>query len=337
MVFNLRSFSFTDSDEDDRTRPRSFSLKELRAATQNFSRDNYFVGGGFGMVYWGRLADSSLVAVKRAITIGHEREEAFKREVQVASSVPTHPNVPRLWGFCRTKKELFLVYPLMIHYSRAYCRRERPDWSPRPLDWMTRKRIALGAARGLAHQLHNQSNVSVIHRRFSLPSIWLNFLSKAETGNLDTEDERNSDKGTIEWHALKSDVFAFGKTLLHLICGQKSKEFGLLEDENLSLEKWINRMMSENKFERVIDPNLWGNYVEEEAKQLVRLALLCTDTNPSVQPHLSQVVRMLGNELLVQEQDPSGWHSRSRSSDSTTYYSFPSSPSSEIALRQARG
>ncbi|KAK3405443.1 hypothetical protein EUGRSUZ_K01589, partial [Eucalyptus grandis] len=155
MVFNLRTFSFAESVEDDPTPPKSFSLKELRRATDNFSSKNIVRSIWKGNVYKGRLADGSLVAVHRASSVDSFRKESFESEVQVGSTVSTHPNVLCLRGFCRTKKELLLVYPWMINNCLSYNLTERPDRFARPLDWTTRKRIALGAARGLAH-LHNQ-------------------------------------------------------------------------------------------------------------------------------------------------------------------------------------
>ncbi|KAI6673726.1 hypothetical protein NL676_001632 [Syzygium grande] len=148
MVFNLRTFSFTESVEDDPTPPKSFSLKELRAATHNFSRDNFVMFDWHDKVYRGRLADGSLVTVKRVWCVDQWKEKIFEAEMQVRSMVSTHPNVLRLRGFCRTKKELLLVYPLMINNTLSYNLRERPDRFARPLDWTTRKQIALGAARG---------------------------------------------------------------------------------------------------------------------------------------------------------------------------------------------
>ncbi|KAK3405438.1 hypothetical protein EUGRSUZ_K01597 [Eucalyptus grandis] len=202
MVFNLRSFSFTDSIEDDPPPPpRGFSLKELRVGTHKFSEENFLAEGGFGKVYRGRLADGSLVAVKRARTVDQCSKEQFETEVQVGRSVSTHPNVLRLRGFCRTTKELLLVYPLIINNSLSYNLTERPDRFAQPLNWTTRKRIALGAARGLAH-LHHQGNIKIMHRYICAASILLNVQFEAVIGSFCIAmimHERNVEEGTIEW------------------------------------------------------------------------------------------------------------------------------------------
>ncbi|XP_030520018.2 BRASSINOSTEROID INSENSITIVE 1-associated receptor kinase 1-like [Rhodamnia argentea] len=202
MVFNLRSFSFTESIEDDPpSPPKSFSLKELRVVTHDFSRDNVLAAGGFGKVSQGRLADGSLMAVKRARTVDQCSKEQFETEVQVGRSVSTHPNVLRLRGFCRTKKELLLVYPLMINNSLPYNLLERPDRCARPLDWTSRKRIALEAARGLAH-LHTQGDIKIMHPYICAASVLPNVQFEAMIGSFCTAvimHERNAGKGTIEW------------------------------------------------------------------------------------------------------------------------------------------
>ncbi|KAI6673744.1 hypothetical protein NL676_001650 [Syzygium grande] len=341
MVFNLRTFSFSGSDEEDPTPPKSFSLKELRDATNHFSHGNNIGGGDFGAVYRGLLADGSPVAVKRAVAIDQEREEIFEREMQVASSVSTHPNCVRtvyrgrladgspvevergreeeffeaeiqvgstvsthpnvlcLRGYCRTKKELLLVYPLMINSTLYYNLRERPDGFVRPLDWTTRKQIALGAARGGSHTF-------TIKWWVYCPEFFKNIRC-----------------------TLKVDVFSYGIMLLELISGKKISELELgydvlMGDGDISLEERIGD--SVNKLGREIDPNLQGNYVEEEAERLVRLALLCAHEDPSVRPEMSEVVRILESQFL--QRDPSSRSSWSQSEcDSTPYYSFPPSPS----------
>ncbi|KAI6673746.1 hypothetical protein NL676_001652 [Syzygium grande] len=396
MVFNLRTFSFTESDVDDPTPPKtpppkSFSLKEIRVATDNFSRSNIMGDDWCNKVYRGRLADGSLVAVKRARFVNWERVKKFEAEVQVGRTISTHPNVLRLRGFCRTKKELLLVYPLMINNSLSYNLRERPDQFARPLDWTTRRRIALGAARGLAH-LHNQGNIKIAHRDIRTSNILLNVHFEAMIGGFWLAmimHERNVEEGTIKrpmgmprrgtgvtssspvdensavsgsdsqtYHryedvyvnippldklgfishgyfhtekcTLKNDVFAYGKMLLELISGQYLIRF-FPDGEVLLLEDSVRKHMNEGQLGRVIDPNLQGNYVEEEAERLVRLALLCAHEDASVRPEMSEVVQMLESQYFRRYPSTrSSWSLSER--DSTPYYSFPPSPSSPLGI-----
>lgn len=126
---------------------------------------------------------------------------------------------------------------------------------------------------------------------------------------------------------MKNDVFAYGKMLLELMSGTGISKLNLLaHHENLSLEEWIGDLKNKNELGRVIDPNLQGNYVEEEAERLVGFALLCSHEDPSIRPEMSEVVRMLESQFL--QRDPSARSSWSQSEgDSTPYYSFPPSPS----------
>lgn len=99
---------------------KKFSLRELRVATDNFSSKNVLGRGGFGKVYKGRLADGSLVAIKRQKeqrTPG-AGELQFQAEVDVLSTV-VHRNILHLHGFCMTPKERLLVYPYMVNGSVA--------------------------------------------------------------------------------------------------------------------------------------------------------------------------------------------------------------------------
>lgn len=102
---------------------KRFSLRELQVATDNFSNKNILGRGGFGKVYKGRLADGSLVAVKR---LKEERtpggELQFQTEVEMIS-MAVHRNLLRLRGFCMTPTERLLVYPFMANGSVASCLR----------------------------------------------------------------------------------------------------------------------------------------------------------------------------------------------------------------------
>lgn len=98
-------------------------MRELQVATDSFSNKNILGRGGFGKVYKGRLADGTLVAVKR---LKEERtpggELQFQTEVEMIS-MAVHRNLLRLRGFCMTPTERLLVYPYMANGSVASCLR----------------------------------------------------------------------------------------------------------------------------------------------------------------------------------------------------------------------
>ena len=98
-------------------------MRELLVATEKFSKRNVLGKGRFGILYKGRLADDTLVAVKR---LNEERtkggELQFQTEVEMIS-MAVHRNLLRLRGFCMTPTERLLVYPYMANGSVASCLR----------------------------------------------------------------------------------------------------------------------------------------------------------------------------------------------------------------------
>ncbi|KAJ9675307.1 hypothetical protein PVL29_024310 [Vitis rotundifolia] len=299
---------------------KRFSLRELQVATDSFSNKNILGRGGFGKVYKGRLADGSLVAVKR---LKEERtpggELQFQTEVEMIS-MAVHRNLLRLRGFCMTPTERLLVYPYMANGSVASCLRERPASDP-PLDWPTRKRIALGSARGLSY-LHDHCDPKIIHRDVKAANILLDEEFEAVVGDfglaklMDYKDTHvtTAVRGTIGHIAPeylstgksseKTDVFGYGIMLLELITGQRAFDLArLANDDDVMLLDWVKGLLKEKKLEMLVDPDLQNNYVEAEVEQLIQVALLCTQGSPMDRPKMSEVVRMLEGDGLAERWD----------------------------------
>ncbi|KAL6962608.1 Somatic embryogenesis receptor kinase 2 [Sarracenia purpurea var. burkii] len=299
---------------------KKFSLRELQVATDGFSNKNILGRGGFGKVYKGRLADGSLVAVKR---LKEERtpggELQFQTEVEMIS-MAVHRNLLRLRGFCMTPTERLLVYPYMANGSVASCLRERPPSEP-PLDWPTRKRIALGSARGLSY-LHDHCDPKIIHRDVKAANILLDEEFEAVVGDfglaklMDYKDTHvtTAVRGTIGHIAPeylstgksseKTDVFGYGIMLLELITGQRAFDLArLANDDDVMLLDWVKGLLKEKKLEMLVDPDLKNNYVEAEVEQLIQVALLCTQGSPMDRPKMSEVVRMLEGDGLAERWD----------------------------------
>ncbi|KAK4480108.1 hypothetical protein RD792_013165 [Penstemon davidsonii] len=307
---------FFDIPEVDLRWFKRFSLRELQVASDNFSNENLIARCGSGKVYKGRLADGSLVAVKR---LKEERTQGgelqFQTEVEIMS-MAVHRNLLRLRGFCMTPTERVLVYPYMSNRSVASCLRERPESQP-PLDWPKRKRIALGSARGLAY-LHDQCDPKIIHRDVKAANIFLDEDFEAIIGDfglaklMDHKETHvnTAVRGTIGHIAPeylstgkcseKTDVYGYGVMLLELITGQRAFDLARLakDDDDELLLDWVKGLLKEENLETLVDPDLRGNYIDEEVEQLIQLALLCTQDSPTERPKMSEVVRMLEGDGL---------------------------------------
>jgi somatic embryogenesis receptor kinase 1 len=296
---------------------KRFSLRELQVATDTFSNKNILGRGGFGKVYKGRLADGSLVAVKR---LKEERtpggELQFQTEVEMIS-MAVHRNLLRLRGFCMTPTERLLVYPYMANGSVASRLRERPPSEP-PLDWRTRRRIALGSARGLSY-LHDHCDPKIIHRDVKAANILLDEDFEAVVGDfglaklMDYKDTHvtTAVRGTIGHIAPeylstgksseKTDVFGYGIMLLELITGQRAFDLArLANDDDVMLLDWVKGLLKEKRLEMLVDPDLQSNYIDVEVESLIQVALLCTQGSPTERPKMAEVVRMLEGDGLAE-------------------------------------
>ncbi|KNA24460.1 hypothetical protein SOVF_015640 isoform B [Spinacia oleracea] len=155
-----------------------FTLKEMEAATKSFSNENFVGKGGFGWVYKGTLRSGEVVAIKKMQlppVKAAEGEREFRVEVDILSRLD-HPNLVSLIGYCADGKHRFLVYEYMQNGNL-----QDHLNSERKMDWSTRLKVALGAARGLAY-LHSSSAVGIpiIHRDLKSTNILLstNFDAK---------------------------------------------------------------------------------------------------------------------------------------------------------------
>ena len=125
-----------------------------------------------------------------------------------------------------------------------------------PLDWNTRKRIAIGAARGLLY-LHEQCDPKIIHRDVKAANVLLDDCYEAIVGDfglaklLDHGDSHvtTAVRGTVGHIAPeylstgqsseKTDVFGFGILLLELITGMRALEFGKTVNQKGTILDWV--------------------------------------------------------------------------------------------------
>ncbi|KAK7265343.1 hypothetical protein RJT34_32962 [Clitoria ternatea] len=315
---------------------KKFTFRELQNATDYFSSKNILGAGGFGNVYRGKLGDGTVVAVKRLKDVnGSAGESQFQTELEMIS-LAVHRNLLHLIGYCATPNERLLVYPYMSNGSVASRLRGKPA-----LDWNTRKRVAIGAARGLLY-LHEHCDPKIIHRDVKAANVLLDDYYEAVVGDfglaklLDHADSHvtTAVRGTVGHIAPeylstgqsseKTDVFGFGILLLELITGMTALEFGKMVNQKGAMLEWVRKMLNEKKVAVLVDKELGNNYDRIEVREMLQIALLCTQYLTAHRPKMSEVVRMLEGDGLAEKWASShnyGDHSMNPSHSNNNHHS----------------
>ncbi|XP_066318272.1 probable LRR receptor-like serine/threonine-protein kinase At5g45780 [Miscanthus floridulus] len=295
---------------------KHFSFHDLQSATDNFNSKNILGQGGFGIVYKGCLRNGTLVAVKRLKDPDVTGEVQFQTEVELIG-LAVHRNLLRLYGFCMTSKERLLVYPYMPNGSVADRLRDYRNGKP-SLDWSKRMRIALGAARGLLY-LHEQCNPKIIHRDVKAANILLDESFEAIVGDfglaklLDRQESHvtTAVRGTIGHIAPeylstgqsseKTDVYGFGILLLELITGPKTLSNGHGQSQKGMILDWVRELKEEKKLDKLVDRDLRDSFDILELECSVDVIIQCTQTNPILQPKMSEVLHALEANVTLAE------------------------------------
>nr|XP_043619279.1 probable LRR receptor-like serine/threonine-protein kinase RFK1 isoform X2 [Erigeron canadensis] len=293
----------------------SFSLKQLKTATNNFNASNKIGEGGFGPVYKGTLADGTVVAVKQLSSHSKQGNREFLNEIGVISCLQ-HPNLVKLHGCCIEGDQLLLVYEYLENNSLANALFDLGK-TRLMLDWPTRFKISIGIARGLAF-LHEESRIKIVHRDIKATNVLLdkNLNPKISDFGLArlNEDELTHVStrvaGTIGYmapeYALwgylsdKADVYSYGVVLLEIVSGKNNTSY-IPTNDCICLLDWACRLETSKQYQELFDEKLESTINKEEAEIVVKVALLCTNGSPSMRPTMSEVVNMLEGKTYVPE------------------------------------
>ncbi|CAL0320988.1 unnamed protein product [Lupinus luteus] len=286
----------------------TFSLSELRNATNNFSNENIIGRGGFAEVFKGRLQDGQLIAVKK-LTKGTTEEiiAGFLSELGVMAHVD-HPNTAKLIG-CGVEGGMHLVFEL----STLGCLGSLlhgPDKNK--LDWSKRYKIAMRIADGLLY-LHENCHRRIIHRDIKSENILLTEYFEPQICDFGlakwlpedwTHHNVSKFEGTFGYFAPeycmhgivdeKTDVYSFGVLLLEIITGHPA-----LDHMQQSVLKWAKPLLDTNNINELVDPSLGDDYDREQMDHVVLTASLCVDQSPILRPRMSQIVTLLRGDKCV--------------------------------------
>ncbi|KAK8319747.1 hypothetical protein V6Z11_A13G263300 [Gossypium hirsutum] len=286
--------------------PHRFSYKDLYKATKGFKERELLGIGGFGEVYKGVLPSSNeQVAIKR---VSHSSKQGMKEFVAEIATMGRlrHRNLVQLFGYCRRKGELLLVYDFMANGSLDTFLFTNEKMN---LNWSQRVKILKGVASSLVY-LHEDWEQVVIHRDIKASNVLLDAQLNGRLGDFGLAkfyDHGSNPRttrlvSTIGYIAPElartgkpttgSDVFAFGNLMLEITCGRRPFE-PERSPEEVILYDWVLEYWKIGLILQTSDPRLEGNYVVEEMELILNLGLLCANPAQEIRPSMRKVMQYL--------------------------------------------
>ncbi|CAN7061454.1 unnamed protein product [Brassica rapa subsp. trilocularis] len=228
------------------------------------------------------------------ITVGHIRHRNL---------LPLLAHVPRL-------EYHFLVYEYMKNGSLQDILTDVSAGN-KELTWPARHKLALGIAAGLEY-LHMESKPRIIHRDLKPANVLLDDdmearitdfgLAKAMPDAV-THITTSKLSGTVgyiapEYHQTlkftdKCDIYSFGVILGVLVIGKLPSDEFFQHTDEMSLIKWMRKVLTSENPSLAIDPKLMEQGFDEQNLLVLKIACYCTLDDPKQRPNSRDVKTML--------------------------------------------
>ncbi|KAA8524058.1 hypothetical protein F0562_010511 [Nyssa sinensis] len=306
---------------------KSTKMKSLQSdvflKNMKLSNKDIIGSGGYGTVYRMTINDSTAFAVKRLNRGSADSDRGFGRELEAMGDTK-HRNIVTLHGYYTAPHYNLLIYELMpngsldaVLHGGLHLRGVnlispqqplRRSMDKKVLDWASRYKIAVGAARGISY-LHHDCIPHIIHRDIKASNILLDENMEARVSDFGLATLMEPDKthvstlvaGTFGYLApeyfdtgratAKGDVYSFGVVLLELMTGKKPNDEAFVE-EGTKLVTWVKAVVQEKREELVLDSSLQGCPVDE-INHVFSIAIMCLEPEPSKRPTMAEVLKML--------------------------------------------
>ncbi|KAL8230844.1 hypothetical protein R6Q57_000621 [Mikania cordata] len=316
----------------------SFKYEQMLQVTSGFSDTNLIKRGHSGDIFSGRFEDGSDAVIKK-IDMRSSRKDCYVTELELYSK-GMHTRLVPLLGHClEHETEKLMVYKYMPNRDLSnslYRPTSLEDGGLQSLDWITRLKIATGAAEGLAY-LHHECNPPLVHRDIQASSILLDDKFDVRLGSLSevcaqgidnnhnviarllriSSNSESTPSGSAP-PVCAYDVYCFGKVLLELVTGK----LGISNSEDSSTKEWIDLTLTfinnydKEMVSKIVDQSLvLDDDLMDEVWAVAIVAKSCLNPKPAKRPQMAHILKALETPFrVIREEDFSSERLRNNSS-----------------------
>lgn len=289
-----------------------FSLSEIENATDKFERR--IGSGGFGIVYYGKLADGREIAVKLLTNDSYQGIREFLNEVTLLSRIH-HRHLVTFLGYSQQDGKNILVYEFM--HNGTLKEHLRGADNEKITSWLKRLEIAEDSAKGIEY-LHTGCSPTIIHRDLKSSNILLDKNMRAKVADfglskpaVDGSHVSSIVRGTVgyldpEYYISqqlteKSDIYSFGVILLELISGHEpisNDNFGL---NCRNIVAWARSHIESGNIHAIIDESLdRGCYDLQSVWKIAEVAIMCVKPKGAQRPPISEVLKEIQDAIAME-------------------------------------
>ncbi|KAL1821162.1 hypothetical protein ACET3Z_016031 [Daucus carota] len=295
---------------------RTYSLKELEDATNNFDTSAFINDGPYSQMYKGQLKDGMVIAIRCLKMKKSHSTQRFMHHIELISKL-RNQNLVSALGHCfecylddSSVSRIFLVFEYVPHGTLR-------DWlsvrsNRKRLTWSRRISAAIGVAKGIQF-LHTGIVPGVFTNNLKITDILLdqNLVAKIGSHNLPiiaqnmgkVGSQRRSkevDATRIQYQE-KSDIKDLGVILLEIIVG---RNISTQNDVEIVMDQLQASLTADSAARKsMIDPAVRNAYSDESLKTMMEISSRCMLKNPADRPSLEDVLWNL--RFAVQVQDSS--------------------------------
>ncbi|XP_062098013.1 probable LRR receptor-like serine/threonine-protein kinase At2g16250 [Humulus lupulus] len=299
----------------------SFTYEQIVHFTNNFSETNLIKHGHSGDLFKGFLEGTPVVIKK--VDLSSCKNESYMMELDFFRKA-SHTRLVPLLGHClENENDKFLVYKCMPNGdlgNSLHSIVSLGDDGLQSMDWITRLKIAIGAAEFLVY-LHHECNPPFVHRDIQASSILLDDKYEVRIGSLSEVHIQEGDANQKVLNRLlrkqqtsepgpsasslaicTQDVYSFGKVLLELVTGK----LGISKTDDAATKEWLDStvrnisMYDKELVNKILDPSLIVDEdLLEEVWAMAIVARSCLNPKPSKRPLMKHILKALENPLKV--------------------------------------